>query len=107
MKRIHIVSSGSTVSAFILTAGESLIQDRMKLDAVVMLLDKEGRVVNAAKAHVEEPSGVSSVAVDSGARVTGSEIYDFSGQRMSDGVGFCIRVDRLSDGTQRVEKVVR
>ena len=23
---------------------------------------------------------------------------------MSDGVGFCIRVDRLSDGTQRVEK---
>lgn len=51
----------------------------MKLDAVVMLLDKEGRVVNAAKAHVEEPSGVSSVAVDSGARVTGSEIYDFSG----------------------------
>ena len=94
------------VSSFALTAGESLIQDKTKLEAVVLLLDKNGRVVNAAKAHVADQSGVASVTVDSDASVESCEMFDFSGRRIAAGDGPGIRVERLSDGSVRAVKCI-
>lgn len=103
----HSFDGNEAVSAFALTAGESLIQDRSKLEAVVLLLGKDGRVVNAAKAHVEDSSGVAAVIADGDARVISSEVYDFAGRRLNGAEGLCIRVDRLSDGGRRVAKCHR
>ena len=66
------------------TSGESLIQDVKKLRVVALLIDADGKIVNAAKASVKdaESSGIVAVGNKTNGMDTPVAIYNLQGQRL-------------------------
>lgn len=89
--------------------GKSLIQDKDRLEVVAMLLDPQGKVVNAAKA----PVGANSSAVDSleaDCTLVRTEWYTLTGLRLEtepSGKGLYIRVNYFSDGNIQTAKTLK
>lgn len=66
---------------------------------------KDGRVINVAQTQVSDASGVSDIAND--ATVISTDWYDAFGRRIAiPASGLVIRLDRMSDDSVRVSKVI-
>lgn len=101
----YTFNTAEAVSAFESTQGESLVQDTDMLRVVAVLLAKDGRVINVAQTHVSGASGVSDIANE--ATVISTDWYDVFGRRIAIPVtGLVIRLDRMSDDSVRVSKVI-
>lgn len=79
-------------------SGNKLIQDKSRLTAVVMLIDGEsGRILNAAKSAIGEPTGISLTEVSAEKKTAR---YNLSGQR----VGSNYRGIVVENGRKRLVK---
>lgn len=84
---------------------KALVQDTDMLRVVAVLLAKDGRVINVAQTHVSDASGVSDIANE--ATVVSTDWYDAFGRRIAIPVtGLVIRLDRMSDDSVIVSKVI-
>jgi hypothetical protein len=88
------------------TKGQSLVQDRSKLHVVALVLDSTGKIVNAAKANVTDPSGVNAVIVED-ADVVATEYFDLAGRKVAQPAqGLYIKRMTLSNGQVKTLKTV-
>lgn len=96
------------VSAHEAFAGQSLIQDKDKLAIAALLLDKNGKVVNGAKARVGQTSESSIKTSTTSAEIISTCFYDIWGRKTTTpSSGICIRVDTYADGRVEALKIIR
>lgn len=106
----RIVADADYTPTFNINFGDSrLFSYKNQLSAVVFVIDKStGRILNANSYHFgqdQENAAVNHIA--SASEVTGVEYYDLSGRKISNpDKGIFIRIERLSDGSARTEKIV-
>lgn len=84
----------------------SIVQDTKRLSVVALMLDaSDGHVVNAAKAKVDEESGMTSVIPDS--EIESVTYYTLDGRRVESLCpGLLLRQIRYTNGQTKVEKTV-
>jgi hypothetical protein len=87
------------------TNGASVIQDKSKLNVVVLLINtKTGEVVNANKVRVSNSTGIDITEAGNGNVTT---YYDLSGRRIQTPAnGVYIKSVQTKDGKTRNNKVV-
>lgn len=96
------------VSVFEGTKDESLVQNHDNLHVVALLLNADGKVVNASESSVSGYAGMT--VPDIVADVTSTEYYDLYGRHVSSPVGVCgvlIRVEHRTDGSVSIKKIIR
>lgn len=86
--------------------GESFINKDARLKAVAILLDKDGKPVNCNKS-ASIPYSQSGISADASDIPVSILYYDIAGLRvMNPQKGVFIRVQQMTDGSVRIDKVI-
>lgn len=91
--------------------GNNLIEDRMKMFAVVMLIAPDGTIKNSRRVRAEEffteGAGIDEVQADSSNAVVAVKYFDINGREVAfPSMGVYIRQEVMADGSVKTSKVV-